>query len=106
MFVAKFEAGRKEQRRIDEMAVLGYIVQYSNEEDYTVYHGFVKLHRTFTSALEQAKDIYRGYLENNQEQFDEPFEVCKPTKKQCDDAGSVIVFRSRDMIVWIDCVIE
>lgn len=106
MIAAKFEAATFKHRRIEKMPAIGYIVQYSNEDDYTVYHGFVKLHRTFTSALEQAKDIYGGYMENNQEQFQEPFEVSKPTKKQCDDAGSVVVFRSHGMIVWIDCVIE
>ncbi len=88
------------------MAILGYIVQYFNEEDFTVYHGFVKMHRTFSSALEQAKDTYRGYLEQMNEEYDGPYETFTPTKKDCDDRGSVVVFRSSEMIVWIDAVVE
>jgi hypothetical protein len=88
------------------MAILGYIVQYSNEDDYTVYHGFVKLHRTFSSALDHAKDTYRGYLEQMDEAYDGPYETYSPSKKECDERGSVVIFRSREMVVWIDCVIE
>ena len=89
------------------MAVIGYIVQYSNEDDYTVYHGFVKLFRSFSAALEHAAELYRSYLETQpQEQFDGPFETHKPTKKQCDSQGSVVVFESKAYIVWIDCVLE
>lgn len=91
----------------DSMAPIGYIVQYSNEDDYTVYHGFMKLFRNFSDALEHANDLYRGFLElQPPEQFDGPFQTHKPTKKQCDTQGSVIVFESRSYIVWIDCVIE
>ncbi len=88
------------------MAPIGYIVQYSDDDDYTVYHGFVKLHKIFSEAVDAAKDIYRGYLERAAENFDGPFTSRIPTKKDCDGAGSVVVFQSRDFIVWIDCVVE
>lgn len=89
------------------MAILGYIVQYSDEDDYTVWHGFVKLHRTFSTALEQANELYRGYMEKTpNENFDGPFQVHKPTKSQCDSQGSVVVFESRNFLVWIDCVVD
>ncbi len=88
------------------MAILGYIVQYSNEEDYTVYHGFKKLFTVYSEALENANEIYRGFLETMDEQFDGPFLTHKPTKKECDNQGSVVVFESRDLIVWIDAVVE
>lgn len=89
------------------MSVLGYVVQYSNEDDYTVYHGFLKLFRYFSDALDHANELYRGYLEAQPaEGFDGPFEVHKPTKKECDNQGSAVVFASRDYIVWIDCIVE
>lgn len=89
------------------MTVLGYVVQYSNEDDYTVYHGFLKLFKHFSDALESANDQYRGYMQTfPNEQFDGPFEVHKPTKKQCDAQGSVVVFQSKSFIVWIDCIVD
>jgi hypothetical protein len=88
------------------MGVLGYIIQYSNEEDYTVYHGFKKLFKVYSEALESANDYFRGYLEANNEIYDGPFLVHKPSKKECDNQGSVVVFECRQLIVWIDAVIE
>ena len=88
------------------MEPLGYILQYSNEEDYTVYHGFKKLYRHFSHCLEQAKHMYQEYMINHPEEYESPFEVHTPTKKTCDERGSVVVFESRGMIIWIDCVIE
>ncbi len=40
------------------------------------------------------------------EQFDGPFLVRKPTKKECDTQGSVVVFESKNFLVWIDCVVD
>lgn len=88
------------------MAILGYIVQYSNEDDYTVYHGFMRLYRHFSEALEHAEDLARGFLETFTEEHGGPFQMRKPTKKECDVQGSVTVFESRAYVVWIDCVVE
>ena len=88
------------------MATIGYIVQYSDEDDYTVYHGFMRLHRHFSVALECAQEQYRAYLEAHAEAEVGHFEIRNPTKKQCDEQGSVTIFESRGFIVWIDCVIE
>lgn len=87
-------------------SVLGYIVQYSDDEAYTPYHGAVKLHRKFQNAMENAQEIVRSYLEARDEEHEGPFESYKPTKQNCDSAGSVIVFRSRQFILWIDCIVE
>lgn len=89
------------------MSILGYVVQFSNEDDYTVYHGFMKLHKHFTQALERAQEEYRSFLEQHLAPgYDGPFQIHTPTKKQCDNQGSVVVFESRSFIVWIDCVVE
>jgi hypothetical protein len=88
------------------MAILGYVVQYSNEDDYTIYHGGLKLYRNFSEALENAHELARAYLEVHGEQFTEPFEMRKPAKRDCDAAGSVVIFQSREYIVWIDCILD
>lgn len=88
------------------MAVLGYIVQYSNEDEYTVYTGFKKLFRVYSEAFENAKEFFRGYLEQHDELRNQPFQTHKPAKKDCDVQGSVVVFESPQLIVWIDAVIE
>ena len=88
------------------MAILGYIVQYADEEEYTVYHGARRLFRVFSQAVENANELYRSYLESHAENYDGPFQIHKPTKKDCDSAGSVVIFESRQLIVWIDSVIE
>lgn len=92
--------------RIVDMAILGYIVQYSNEEDYTVYHGFKKLFTVYSEALDHAQEFYRAYLGTMEEHHDGPFLSHKPSKKDADNQGSVVVFESRQLIVWIDAVIE
>ncbi len=89
-----------------DMVTLGYIVQYSNEEEYTVYHGFVKLYRKFSDALEAAKLLSQGFMEMNDEAYDGPFKSHTPTKQDCDAQGSALVFESPGYIVWIDCVVE
>lgn len=88
------------------MTVLGYIVQYSNEEEYTVYHGFAKLHRHFSEAMDRARELYSGFLSASDERYDGPFQTRSPSKKDCDTQGSVIVFESPAYIVWIDAVVE
>lgn len=88
------------------MVVLGYIVQYANEDEYTVYHGFKKLFKVYSEALENANELYRGYLETTHGEYDGPFLSHKPTKKECDNQGSVVVFENRQLIVWIDAVVE
>ena len=88
------------------MAVLGYIVQHSNEDDYVVYNGFKKLFIHFTSALEHAQELARSFLENYNVETQGPFEMRKPAKKDCDTQGSSVVFESGAYIVWIDCVVD
>ena len=88
------------------MAILGYIVQYEKEDQYTAYHGYVKLFRHFSEALVHAEEIYREYLETTEGAIDLHFDVYRPTKKECDEQGSVVVFRGTEYLVWIDCVVD
>ena len=88
------------------MNAIGYIVQFSDEDSYTVYSGFKKLFRVFSQALEHAKALSQGYLESHAETEIYPFKSYTPTKKECDNQGTVVVFENSQYIVWIDCVVE
>jgi hypothetical protein len=88
------------------MTVIGYIVQYSDEDDYTIYHGFMKLFRSFSDALEHAKELTRMYVETHDPDEIGHFQSHTPTKKNCDNQGSVVVFECRGRVIWIDCVVE
>ena len=85
---------------------LGYIVQIQTDDDYTPYHGGVTLYRSFRDALQKAKDVLAHYLETHVENYDGPFEMMNPRQEQCDNAGSVVFFRSSNCILWIDTVVE
>jgi hypothetical protein len=88
------------------MAAIGYIVQQSDEEAYTVYTGHKKLFRLFSHALDNAKAICQSYLESHDPAEIHPFQSNTPSKKDCDNQGSVVVFENRSVIIWIDCVVE
>ena len=88
------------------MGTIGYIVQYSDEDAYTVYTGYKKLFRVFSQALEHAKEISQTYLQSHELNEVYPFQSHSPSKKECDQQGSVVVFENPQYIVWIDCVIE
>jgi hypothetical protein len=88
------------------MAILGYIVQYDKEDDFTSYHGFVKLFRQFSDAVAHAEEMYRDYLHHTDGAIDQHFEIYRPTKRDCDERGSVVVFRGSEYLIWIDCVVD
>lgn len=88
------------------MSIIGYIVQFSEEDEYTVYHGFLRLFRQFLDAKNSAAELVTAYRTNHHESEIGHFETKNPTKKQCDDQGCATVFESRGYVVWIDCVIE
>lgn len=88
------------------MNAIGYIVQFSDEDAYTVYSGYKKLFRRFSEALDHAKALSQSYLESHNETEIHPFNSFSPTKKECDNQGSVVVFENQHYVVWIDCVIE
>jgi hypothetical protein len=88
------------------MSIIGYIVQFSEEDEYTIYHGFLRLFRNFSEARDSAAELAAAYLMNHHESEIGLFEARNPTKKQCDDQGCAVVFESRGYVIWIDCVIE
>jgi hypothetical protein len=84
--------------------ILGYIVNYFDEEEMWPYHGQQRLFTTFSHAYQAAVEKAQAYMEVSNEAYDGPFELKKPTKQDCDNQGSVVVFRSERYWIWIDFV--
>lgn len=84
--------------------VLGYIVNYFDEEEMWPYHGCQRLYKVFSHAYEAALAKAQAYMHANNEQYDGPFELHRPSKQECDNQGSAVVFRSERYWVWIDQV--
>lgn len=86
--------------------ILGYIVQSLDENiimpPIQARHMF--LH--FSEALQHAKEVYSSYMEEHTDEDAGPFELYSPTKQHVDFAGGGLVFRSRDLHVWIDCITQ
>ena len=88
------------------MSILGYIIQFFDEEATIPCMNHKRLFKHFSKALESAEEMYRDYILANNEEFLGPYEIIKPTKKEVDIAGSSVIFRSRDVYIWIECIFE
>lgn len=86
--------------------IVGYIVQYFDEDAHSPMRGGKILFKVFAQALRYAEETYQSYMQERQEDIEGPFEVFRPTKKDTDLATSSLVFRSRDIWIWIECIYE
>ena len=84
--------------------VLGYIVQYLDEDSIVPFEGPKKLHTVFSEALRVGQWLYTSYMELYPEEEYGPYEIYKPTKKQADDQGTVPVFKGSKYIVSITII--
>jgi hypothetical protein len=83
-------------------AIVGYIIQILDEEQLLPPMGMKHLFVTFKDAIEHGQALYQSYMESRCEEYEGPFEVYKPTKGDVDIAGGALIFRSRDIHIWID----
>ena len=86
--------------------ILGYIVQKFDEEMLSPPIGAKILFTRFSDAIAHAKEIYQNYLGQFEDVDIGPFEFYSPKKEHVDLGGGAMVFRSRDIQVWIDAVIQ
>ena len=84
--------------------LVGYIVQSLDDDILTPPIGSKHLFITFSEAIQHAKALYESYMERCEEGIEGPFEIYKPTKQQVDFAGGQLIFRSRDIHIWIDVI--
>lgn len=85
---------------------VGYIVQYFDEDAISPMRGGKIMFKVFAQALRYAEETYQTYMHERQEHIEGPFEIFHPTKKDTDSTSSSLVFRSRDIWIWIECIYE
>lgn len=88
------------------MNILGYVIQYFNEENFLPETGFKYIYKNFNQALEGARTRAQDYCNQYQEGLPGPFELLSPTKKQADSDGHVMVFRNAEVQIWIEVIIQ
>lgn len=87
------------------MEILGYIVQYFNEDSLLPETGYKHLHKTHSEALAYARSRIQEYINTYPHILLDPHELHTPPKKQTDEFGYSIVFRNSEIQVWIEVVI-
>ncbi len=88
----------------NQMKVLGYILQYLDEESLIPNGPGKRLYTDFDEILNDAQELIQKWYESNTEQGDGPVEYNKLTKAIVDAQHSAMVFRSRDVLIWIEIV--
>lgn len=82
--------------------VLGYILQYFDEESLIPNGPGKRLYTDFEEILNDAHELIQRWYELNTPQNDGPVEYQKVTKAMVDAQHSVLMFRSRDVFIWIE----
>lgn len=86
------------------MKVLGYILQYLDEDSLTPNGPGKRLYTDFTEILNDAHEVVQKWYEMNNPQLDGPVEYQKVTKEMVENQHSALVFRSREVFLWIEIV--
>lgn len=85
--------------------ICGYIVQSFHEDSNLPLTGPKRLIQNFETAFEAARDMAREYIMNRQEEIEGPFEMFSPTEEEIEVKGSCLIFRSRDIWIWLDAIL-
>jgi hypothetical protein len=83
----------------------GYIVQQFNEDAPFPPMSARRLFPVFAQALRYGHSLAEEYQENREEEVEGPFEIYRPSKQSVDISGFGLVFRSRDIHIWIEAVL-
>jgi hypothetical protein len=86
------------------MKPLGYILQYLDEESLTPNGPGKRLYTQFEEIINDAHELIQKWYETNTPQGDGPIEYHTVTKSMIDAQQSVLLFRSRDVFIWIEIV--
>ncbi len=87
------------------MEILGYIVQYFDDDKFMPETGFKHLYKTHSDALSYAKTRMTEYITSIPATAVGHFEAHTPTKKQTDDDGFSIIFRNSEIQIWIEAIV-
>lgn len=87
------------------MNILGYVIQYFDEDKFMPETGYKTLYKNFSQALDAAKCRTQEYLTSYQENPG-PYEFHTPSKKEADSNGYVVVFRNSQIQIWIEVITQ
>ena len=88
------------------MKILGYIVQYFDEDSLTPNGPGKRLFTEFETAHQHAKDLIMDWYTSNSPSLDGPVERYDVTKIMVEAQHSALVFRSAQVFIWIEIVYE
>jgi hypothetical protein len=83
---------------------VGYILQYFDEESLIPNGPGKRLYTDFDQVLNDAHELIQKWYEINTDANDGPVEYQKVTQAMVDAQQSVLMFRSRDVFIWIEIV--
>jgi hypothetical protein len=86
------------------MKILGYILQYLDEESLTPNGPGKRLYSDFEEVLKDGHELIQKWYETNTEINDGPIEYQTVTQQLVENQSSVLLFRSREVFIWIEIV--
>jgi hypothetical protein len=88
------------------MNYIGYIVQVFDEDQMYPNMGVKRLHTNYNDAIIEANLRIKEFMLDRDESIEGPYEIHKnPTQEELEDNGRLLMFESRDIIIWIDCIV-
>ena len=88
------------------MKIVGYIVQFYDEDSVAPQGTGKLLFRTFQDAKQHAITLAKKWLKKKYEPMDGPVEWHEVIQKHVDDLLTGLVFTSANVLVWIEAVYE
>lgn len=86
------------------MKILGYILQYLDEESITPTGPGKRLYTDFEEIVYDAHELINLWYTKNTEEHDGPVEYNTITKEMVEAQSSGLLFRSREVFIWIELV--
>lgn len=84
--------------------IIGYILQYLDEDSLTPNGPGKRLYTDFSEVLNDAHELIQTWYEHNSEANDGPVEYYKITEEMMQAQHSALLFRSREVFIWIEIV--
>lgn len=86
------------------MQTIGYIVQFYDEDSVSPHGTGKQLYQRFEDALAVAKTLVDDWMDFQYTPAEGPVEYFKPSQSHVDDRITGLVFRSANVLVWIEQV--
>ena len=88
------------------MKILGYIVQFYDEDSVSPQGTGKQLYRSFQDAKQHAVTLARTWVSTKYEPIEGPVEWHEVNQKYVDNLLSGLVFTSPNVLIWIEAVYE